>query len=200
MKRLTELQRRQTACEATVLLNEAIRELVIPRQIHALTETVPEGPVNIQWLSGVRHLVMQSVVLAIFRVWEVRKHFLVGWLFTDAELSRLKFPPLEEFIGSDRWSDFLIVRHNYAGHATAAGSTDRAPAKLVPGQVLGRALRRCGLAPGSQKFLERIVTELVPGIEATIADLRRRYPEVDVFLRETYPEAISTAMHKKEPE
>jgi len=53
MKALTPEQRSQTACEATLLLNEALRELVIPRRIFALTENVPEAPVDMLWLEGV---------------------------------------------------------------------------------------------------------------------------------------------------
>jgi hypothetical protein len=111
LKPLPAEQRLQNALEATLLLNESIRELVIPRQIFALTEKIPDDPVNMQWLAGVRHLVLQSIVLAVYRLWETRSHFLIDWLFTDAELRGLNFLPIEEFVGTDRWSDFLIVRH-----------------------------------------------------------------------------------------
>ncbi len=42
---LDETTRKQTAREVCLLLNEAIRELVIPLRLHALTENLPEGPV-----------------------------------------------------------------------------------------------------------------------------------------------------------
>jgi hypothetical protein len=192
---LTAEQRLQTACEATLLLNEALRELGIPRRIFALTENIPDGPVDIRWLSGVRHVVLQSIVLSVYRVWEVRNYFLLDWLLTDAELRSLNFPPIEEFIGVDRWSDFLLVRHNYAGHATAATSTKRGPARLVPAKVLGRAMRQCGLAK-LESFLDRVIGELAPGVEATMGELRRQYPEVDAFVMETHPTELSEELHR----
>jgi hypothetical protein len=196
LRPLTLERRVQAACEAALLLNEAVRELVIPRRIFALTENVPEGPVDIQWLSGIRHVVLQSIILAIFRVSEIRTWFLVDWLFTDAELRERRFPPVEEFIGRDRWSDFLICRHNYAGHASAAPATEREPAKLVPAKHLGRALRRCGLVPHLEKFLDRVNAELATGVEITVAELRFHYPAVDRFVREQYPTELSRETHR----
>jgi hypothetical protein len=188
LRALSAEDRSRTACEATLLLNEALRELVIPRRIYALTENLPEGPVDMRWLAGVRHVVLQSIVLAIYRVWEIRSYFLSEWLFSEAELLALQFHPIESFIGGpDRWADFLVIRHNYAGHATASPSTRKGPARLVPGRLLGHSLRSCGISPDLGKFLERVILELAPGVEATMNELRHLYPEVDAFVLERYP-------------
>ena len=137
---LDETTRKQTAREVCLLLNEAIGELVIPLRLHALTENLPEGPVDIQYLSAVRHAVLQGTIIAVYRLKETRSGFIEGWLMTDAELRALGFAPVEEFIGVDKWSHFETVRHQYAGHASAS----KASKSQQPGSLhLPYSARRC---------------------------------------------------------
>lgn len=187
---LDDETRRQTACAAAYLLNEAIRELAIPYRLFASTENVPEGPVDIAYLGAVRHTVLQSTVIAVFRVKEIREGFLAGWLFGEDELRRLGLPPVEEFVGGkDKWAHVEIVRHQYAGHPSSRKATPAGPALLIPPEILGRAIRETGLGD-LKSFLQRVVEELAPGVQAVRDELARRFPEVEKFVKETYPLAV----------
>jgi hypothetical protein len=177
-----------------LLLKEAIRELVIPRHLHALTERLEDGPVNMQWLAGVRHTVLMSIVMQVYRLKETREHFLCPWLFADVELRRLGLLPLEEFIGHGKWRYFEIVRHQYAGHATSREAERGRPGRVLPASVLGNAFREAGLV-NSIMFLDRVVAELAPAVENVLAELRQRYPDVDTFVKMTYPTELEQAMN-----
>jgi hypothetical protein len=54
-KHIDDATLRRAACEATLLLNEPVRELVIPNQIHRLTERHEDGPINMAWFGAMRH-------------------------------------------------------------------------------------------------------------------------------------------------
>jgi hypothetical protein len=176
---LDETTRKQTAREVCLLLNEAIGELVIPLRLHALTENLPEGPVDIQYLS-VRHAVLQGTIIAVYRLKETRSGFIEGWLMTDAELRALGFAPVEEFIGVDKWSHFETVRHQYAGHASASKASKSQPARLIAPAILGKAMRETGLK-NLKAFLLRVVEQLAPGVERVRDEITKRYPEAETF-------------------
>jgi hypothetical protein len=183
---LAEATRRQAAREACLLLNEAIRELVIPLRLHALTENIPDGPVDIQYLSAVRHAALQGIIIAVYRLKETRSGFIEGWLLTDAELRALGFAPVEEFIGVDKWGYFETVRHQYAGHATASKASKSQPARLIGPAILGKAIRETGLK-NLKSFLRRVADQLAPGVERVRDEITKRYPEAETFVKVTYP-------------
>lgn len=186
---------RRAACEACLLLNEAVRELVIPHQIHALTEKLEDGPINIQYLGAVRHTALTSVVIHLWRLHETRKNFLVPWLFTDAELKALGLPTLDEFLGPGKVKFLEIVRHQYAGHPTAKGAKGGVPGEIIAPEVLGYALREIGLTR-SAAFLDRVQCEIVPGVEKVRNEIVRRFPEAETYMKETYPIALEGALHR----
>lgn len=192
MKKLDERTLLEVACEAGLLLNEAIRELAVLPRMHALTENIEEGPIDIKYLAAVRHILLMSVVINLYRLKETRDHFLVPWLFSDSDLRKLSFPPVEEFIGNDKWSSFETVRNQYAGHSTKGKPKKAEPGRIVPASRLGRALRDTGLN-NLKVFLWRVVEELGPGIENVRAELTRRYPKVEGFIKDTYPLELERA-------
>jgi hypothetical protein len=161
-----------------------------------LTEDIPEGPVDMHYLSGVRHVVLQSIIVAVYRLKETRSGFLEGWLLSDAELRALRFAPVEEFIGVQKWKHFEIVRHQYAGHATASKASGTRPARLISPAALGKAIRETGLHD-LQAFLARVVQELAPGVENTRDELTRRYPDAETFVKVVYPTEFVSARDGK---
>lgn len=170
-----------------------IRELAIPHRLFEMIIKVDEGPVDMMYLGAVRHTILQAAVLAVFRASEIRKGFLAGWLFTEDELTAMRFPPVEAFIGgAQSWKQFTILRHQYAGHATSREATRTSPAELIAPEVLGAVIREAGVAD-LKVFLTRVVDVLAPDVETVLAEVRRRYPEVDEFVRGTYPVALSKA-------
>lgn len=194
---LDEATRKQTAREACWLLNEAIRELVIPLRLHALTENLPDGPVDISYLAAVRHAVLQGIIITVYRLKETRSGFIEGWLLTDAELRALGFAPVEEFLGADKWDHFEIMRHQYAGHATASKASKTKPARLLAPAVLGKAIRETGLS-NLKTFLLRVVEDLAPGVERVRDELTKRYPEAEAFVKVTHPTEFEKARDAKQ--
>jgi hypothetical protein len=184
----------QTASEACLLLNEAIRELIAPARIIELSkqwESVNPLPLNA--IAAVRNMAVRSVIINVYRLKETRDSFLAGWLFSEEELQNLSFPPVEEFIGAAKWNDFQILRHQYAGHATSKESTSNQPGRIVTAPRLGKAIKETGMSDLEQ-FLKRIQKELLPGVENTRDELTRRYPTVEEFVNMTYPLDLEKAM------
>jgi hypothetical protein len=190
--RVDEATLRRAACEAALLLNEAVRELVIPNQIHQLTERYEDGKVKIAWLGAMRHTAMQTIIIGLWRVHEARTQFLVPWLFSDEELRDLGVPSMDQFLGGT-FKSFELVRHQYVGHATARRAKKGRPGQIIAPDVLGCALHDTGLLE-SKAFLTRVQNDLVPGIERARQDLVRRYPEAETYLKETYPIALESAV------
>jgi len=104
----------QVACHAAHLLNEAIRELLIPQHLDQLARDLLDGgKVSENYAAAVTHMALTSVVIGVCRVKETRENFL-DWLFSDAGLRKLGLPPVEEFVGN--WGKFLVVRDNLVVH------------------------------------------------------------------------------------
>lgn len=192
-------ERSRIACEAALLLNESVRELVVPQQlVERLTENIPEGPVPIAWLGAVRHTAIAAAVIQLARLHEIRENFLVPWLYTDAELKALGLPQLEEFLGTGKLKYLWTLRHQYAGHPTAAEANGNRAGRVISPSVLGEATRELQLGD-APSFLRRMVDELATGVEAVVADLRVRFPETELFVKEAYPLALERAMLAQRP-
>ncbi len=188
---------RQAAGEGCLLLNEAIRELVTPLRVVELSAVWEKlNPIPVNAIAAVRNMVLRSVIVNIYRLKETRDNFLVGWLFSDEELRKLGFPPVEEFIGAENWKSFELVRHQYAGHATSKKATTSRPGRIIPPAILGTALRAAGLID-SERLLRRVKEELVPGVEKVRDELTRLHPFVEKFVKETYPLELERAMLEK---
>ncbi len=175
-------KRNQAANEAGFLLNEAIRELLIPTHLIELSQKWQAlNPLPISEIAAVRHLVFMSIVVNIFRLRETRQSFIEGWLLSDDRLRELGFPPLEDFIGAEKWSQFEVVRHQYAGHATGKEGTWKSPGRIVPASVLGKAIRETGLSD-LESLLARVRMELVPGVERVRDEIYKVYPAAKEFI------------------
>jgi hypothetical protein len=143
IEKLSVNKRAQAAKEAGYLLNEAIRELLAPTHIVRLSENwLSHNPIPLVALAAVRHLAVTSVVINIFRLKETRESFIEGWLIPDERLRALGFPPVEEFIGAEKWNQFVVVRHQYARHAKRKEGTYKNPGRIVPALVLGKSCSR----------------------------------------------------------
>jgi hypothetical protein len=176
-------QRQRTACEATQLLNEAVRQLTIPSII---IEDSKEQP-NFLRVAAIRNLCLMSIVVNLYRVKEIQDHFLAEFLFTPEELRQLGFPSIEDFIGGPEKMKWLeILRSQFAGHAHAVWYGNNKPGKIIPPKLLGQALRETGLTdlPG---FASRLRDEFAVMLETFIQKLRQIFPVVDKYVRQDYP-------------
>lgn len=196
--KIDDKTRQQAAFEACFLMNEAIRELVIPSKVIQLSDAWKTlNPVPLNVISAVRHMVIMSLVVNIYRLKETRDNFLAGWLFSDEDMRTLGFPPVEEFIGKEKWQCFEIVRHQYAGHATSKKATDKHPGHIIPAVVLGKALKKTGLLD-LEAFLQRIQEELASGVEKVRDELTRRYPAARQFIETHAVELENAARAEKD--
>lgn len=176
--------------EAACLLNEAIRQLLIPQHLFTLFTKLEESKrASERYVSAVRHVAITSAIISLYRLKETRDHFLVS-LFSADELDTLGFLRLEQFVGD--WKAFEIVRHQYAGHAIAKPAKSGRPGRMLTAGQLGRALRRTSLWD-AEAFLLRIREELVPAVERVRDELFRRFPEARRFVEITYPEELNQA-------
>ena len=169
----------RVAGEAFVLLNQAIEDLTVP-------EVVTRGPA---WMTPgpLLRMAVRSSIITLYRLKEVRDHFLVPWLFADSELRAIGFPPIEELVD---WRSFVIVRGQYTGHSTSQKATLHRPGRMIPPDVLGRAARKAGIWPGPA-FIQR-TRSLVPRVQRVRAQLSKRYPHVLLF-RNEYTRAVREA-------
>jgi len=136
---------------------------------------------------AVRNILISSTILHLRRLKETRDHFLVRWLFTEAELQALGFSPLEEFIGEkDKWAALETLRHQFAGHATRHTPPKNTPGQLIPGYVFGKGLRETGVSD-LKPFLKKIQEDLLDGVVRVRDELNHRFPEVEKFIKEDYP-------------
>ncbi|MGH9893888.1 MAG: hypothetical protein ACREA0_18270, partial [bacterium] len=134
----------RAACDAAVLLTEAIRELTIPQHLVTCSKRLEETHhVSETYAAAVRRIAMAATVIGVYRVGETREHFLTPWLFSEEELQDLGLPDIEHFIRDSK--AFETVRSQWAAHAQAKKSTARSPGRLVDASRLGRALERTGI-------------------------------------------------------
>lgn len=192
-----ESGKEQIAYEAAYLLNEAIRELLMPQHLSSLARKWYEGEaISERYAAAMNHLIMMSIIMNLYRLQETRDHFLEGCLFSDNELRRLGFPPVKEFVGD--WNSFMIVRGQYTGHVIAKKATKTKPGRILSAVALGQALRKTDLW-NSDNFLQRVREELVPGVERVKDELLQRYPDARNFLEFTYPTELKIAAEGGEP-
>ncbi len=190
-----KLNREQVAREAAHLLNEAIRELLIPQHLAELAERGYEGGhLTERYGAALKHLALMSAVMNVCRLKETRDYFLERWLFSDDGLRGAGFPPVEEFVGD--WKSFLIVRNQYAGHVASQKATKTRPGRILSAAALGNALRKTGLWD-SEHFLRRVRKELVPGVEKVRNELLRNYPGARRFFELTYPAELKASAEKE---
>jgi hypothetical protein len=199
LEKLSADKRNQAAKEGGYLLNEAIRDLLTPARILRLSdEWLSHTPLPLKALAAVRHLAVTSVVMNIFRLKEIRGSFIEGWLIPDERLRALGFPPVEEFIGAGQWNLFVVVRHQYAGHATGKEGTFKYPGRIVPASLLGKAIREAGLLE-LESLLGRVQKELVPAVERVRDEIYKLYPVAKEFVI-TYALELERATHLKSGE
>ena len=178
-----------TAGEAAVAINLAVADLLLPRHIFRLfTEHQEAGHVSEGYATAARRLAMQQIVVNLFRLWEAREHLLCPWLFKDGELRAMGFLPLEEFVG--RWSALLTVRHQFAGHMLSREADRGQPGRILAPAVFGRALRESGLWE-ADVFLARVEHEVIPAVERVRAELFRRWPAAEDYVRRIYPDDVN---------
>ena len=171
-----------TANEAYHLLNEFVRELITPRYVFDLSARwVTLSPVPEKVICAFRHMALTSLILNLYRLHETRSHFLVPFLFTEVELNVLGLRSVEEFIGADGWKDFELLRHQYAGHATAKEANGNCSGHILPPERLGRAIRRTGLGD-PLAFFARVERELLPAVEAVREKVAELFPAVKEYI------------------
>jgi len=180
--------RSRTACEATQLLNEAVRQLIAPSLILDLMKPWMEADQpNFLRIAAVRNFCMLGIVVNLYRVIETRDHFLKDFLFTEEELRNLGFPSIEEFLGGpEKMKCLEILRHQFAGHAMGRWAGNDQPGRLIPAKLLGQALRETGILE-LPEFAKRLVDEIAAKLENFVQELRRLFPAVDKFIKEDYP-------------
>ncbi|TKS57851.1 MAG: hypothetical protein EWM72_03426 [Nitrospira sp.] len=184
-----------TANAAYLLLNEFIRELATPRYVFDLStrwEALSPSPEKV--IAAFRHMALASLILNLYRLHETRSHFLVPFLYTESELKTLGLISVEEFIGADRWKDFEILRHQYAGHATAKKAEGNIGGHILPPKLLGKAIRRTGLSDPAA-FLNRIDKQLLPPVERVRNELGERFPAAKDFIK-SYALAVEGELEK----
>jgi hypothetical protein len=181
-----ETLRTQTACEAAYLLHEAARQLVSPSLILELLQpwTEEDQPKFLK-IAAVRNVCILSFVVNLYRVVEIRQHFLT-FLFSQQELERLGFPSHEELLGgSDKLRWLEILRHQYAGHAMARwGGNDR-PGRLVSANLLGQAWRELGI--NDLEALVKRLRDVAGKLKQFVQHLNQLFPAVEKFINEDYP-------------
>ncbi|MEX2164936.1 MAG: hypothetical protein WD823_11925 [Sulfuricaulis sp.] len=178
----------QAACDAALLLTEAIRELSIPQHLMTCANKLEETQrVSATYAAAVQRIAMTATVIGVYRVNETRKHFLTPWLFSEEELQRLGLPEIEHFVRD--CVAFETVRSQWAAHAQAKKSTIRRPGRLIDASALGRALERTGIGDEEQ-FLRRIRDELTPAVERVRDKILEAYAEARDFITTGYPRAL----------
>ena len=184
-----------TAHEAYLLLNGFVRDLATPRYVFDLsTHWEALSPLPEKVIAAFQHMALASLILNLYRLHETRSHFLVPFLFTESELKKLGLISVEEFIGADGWKDFEILRHQYAGHATAKKAEGNISGQILSPKRLGEAIRKTGLnePPG---FLNRIENELLPPVERVRNELGERFPAAKEFIN-SYNLAVEGELEK----
>jgi len=178
----------QVACDAAVLLTEAIRELTIPQNLVTCAKRLEEAQhVSETYAAGVRRIAMAATVIGVYRVAETRKHFLTPWLFSEEELRHLGLPNIEHLVWDTK--AFETVRSQWAAHAQAKRSTARSPGRLIDASDLGRALERTGIGDEEQ-FLKRVRDELTPAVERVRDKILEAHPEARDFITTGYLQAL----------
>jgi hypothetical protein len=176
------------ACEAALAINQAVGDLLLPRHIFRLfTGHEEAGHITSGYATAMRRLAMQVIAINLFRLWEARENLLCPWLFREDELRAMGLPRIEEFGG--RWSAFLTVRHQYAGHMLRREAEAGRPGQLLPPEVFGRALQESGLWDAGA-FLARVEEQIVPAVERVRAELFRRWPAAEEYVRRIYPDSV----------
>jgi hypothetical protein len=200
--KLSGQARRDAACEACLVLNRTVNEVLLPLKIVELyerifTETtgriacdiiksskIAEILFAIQEHRGMLDIALTACVLSVYRLRETRDHLIVDWLFTDAETTALGLPPLQNFMGGEKeWASasLEIIRHNMAGHSMIRKGTKFRPGRIVPAQVLGKATRQTGLSD-CKAFIARVREKLMPGVMKFGDELRNEYPEIKDYM------------------
>jgi|SRR5882724_378633 len=178
-----------TACEAAVAINSAVADLLLPRHIFRLfTQQQEAGRVTPGYATAARRLAMQLIVVNLYRLWEARQHLLSPWLFKDDELRAMGFLPLEEFVA--RWPALLTIRHQFAEHMLSREADRGQPGRILPPELFGRALRESGLWE-ADAFLARVENHVIPAVERVRAELFRRWPAAEDYVRRIYPDAVN---------
>jgi hypothetical protein len=191
---LDEWVRLRIASEAGVLLNDAIRDLLIPQHLNAeAAQYHDRGLVTESYAGAWMRVAVMSVVMALYRLHQVRNGFLLRWLFTDSELRSLGFGPVEEFVQD--WKSFTIVRSQYVGHAKSKRTVGERPARLVSARALATALCRTGLWD-RDNFLLRVREQVVPGAEKVRDEIFQRYPQAREFAISAYGDEIVRTIRK----
>jgi hypothetical protein len=173
------------ANESACLLNEGIRQLLIPQHLFEMfTQLEAQGRTSERYAAAVRHTAIIAAVVGLYRIHEAREEMLVPWLYTDAELREYGFVPIREFVSD--WKSFEIIRSQNFAHATShRAKAGRRPGRLIPGTVLGRALRRTGLWD-TTSFLRRVREDLVPSVSKVRDALLVRFPAARQFVEGGY--------------
>lgn len=178
----------RAACDAAVLLTEAIRELTVPQHLVTCAKRLEEShQVSETYAAAVRRIAMAATVIGVYRVGETRKHFLVPWLFSEEELQPLGLPDIGHFVRD--LAAFETVRSQWAAHAQAKKSTAQRPGRLVDASALGRALERTGIG-NEEQFLRRIRDDLTPAVERVRDRILEAHPEARAFITVEYPQAL----------
>jgi hypothetical protein len=178
----------RAACDAAVLLTEAIRELTIPQHLVTCAKRLEDAhQVSETYAAAVRRIAMAATVIGIYRVGETRKHFLTPWLFSEEELQHLGLPDIGHFVRDS--GAFEAVRSQWAAHAQAKRSTARSPGRLIDASALGRALERTGIGD-EERFLRHVRDNLTPAVEKVRDKVLEAHPEARDFITTGYPQAL----------
>jgi hypothetical protein len=101
-----------TAKQAFFLLNEASREIVTASILFRYSEGLKDqNPFPIHLIPAIRHIIVTSLIVNIYRIHETRQYFLCPFLFLDSELRELGLLPVNEFIRNGGWGAFQMLRH-----------------------------------------------------------------------------------------
>ena len=194
-KRVVDLA--TVANESACLLNEGIRQLLIPQHLFEMfTRLEVQGRTTERYAAAVRHTTIIATVVGLYRIHEAREEMLVPWLYTDAELRGYGFAPMREFV--HHWKSFEIIRSQFFAHATSHhAEAGRRPGRLIPGTVLGRALRRTGLWD-TDSFLRRVREDLVPSVSKVRDALFVRFPDARGFVEGGYLAEIESGAASEE--
>ncbi len=133
------------ACEAAVLINEAIADLLVPQHLRLLVEQWhSQTLVSEEYAGAMGRLAAMGATMALYRLEETRADFLL-WLFDDSELRANGFVPVAEFVSN--WDAFLTVRGQSVGHSRTKQTPASAPGtSFVLNASGGRSARRaCGI-------------------------------------------------------
>ncbi|MBI4522772.1 MAG: hypothetical protein HY695_03040 [Deltaproteobacteria bacterium] len=178
--------REKIACEAAHLANELVRQLTVPSLILEDSETGQKKK-NFLRAGAIRNFCILGIIVNLYRVIELRDNFLLDILFSEDELRDMGFPSIHEFLGGLEQMKFLeILRHQFAGHATAKSATGKKPGKLISAKLLGIALRETGIDK-LPEFATSLREKLAPQLEKFIDQMRRKFPAIDKFVMEDYP-------------